>query len=154
LHYRQNSVVDVQNDDYRLAPALAKNHSGDRNIFHPRRVKMKVKIVASVLGFVGSLLFTPLATAADADAAQALAKKEGCLKCHAVDKKKEAKSLKEIASKYKGKADAEEKILYQITAGEKVKLEDGTEEEHKIIKTKDKAELSNLIGWILSLGKK
>ena len=83
--------------------------------------------------------------------AEALAKKEGCLKCHAVDKKKEAVSLKEVAKKYAGKADAEATILHQITAGEKVKLEDGSEEEHKIIKTKDKAELDNLIGWILSL---
>jgi cytochrome c len=31
-----------------------------------------------------------------------------------------------------------------------VKLEDGTEEEHKIIDTKDPKELKNLIEWILS----
>jgi cytochrome c len=31
-----------------------------------------------------------------------------------------------------------------------VKLEDGTEEEHKIIDTKDKAELKNLVEWILA----
>ncbi|MEI7429399.1 MAG: c-type cytochrome [Betaproteobacteria bacterium] len=112
---------------------------------------MKVKVIATVLGLAGSLLLSPLATAADAGAAQALAKKEGCLKCHAVDKKKEAVSLKEIAKKYAGKADGEAKVLHHITSGEKVKLEDGSEEEHKIIKTKDKAEISNLIMWILSL---
>ena len=33
----------------------------------------------------------------------------------------------------------------------KVKLEDGTEEEHKVVKTTDKAELANMIPWILSL---
>jgi cytochrome c len=37
-----------------------------------------------------------------------------------------------------------------MTAGYKVKLEDGTEEEHKIIDTKDPKELSNLAQWILS----
>jgi len=31
-----------------------------------------------------------------------------------------------------------------------VKLEDGTEEEHKIIDTKDMKELKNLANWILS----
>ena len=41
------------------------------------------------------------AQAVDADAAQALAKKEGCLKCHAVDKKKEAKSLMDISKSLK-----------------------------------------------------
>ena len=111
---------------------------------------MNVKIVAGLLS-VAALLGSPFASAADAVKAEALAKKEGCLKCHAVDKKKEAVSLKEVAKKYAGKADAEATILHQITAGEKVKLEDGSEEEHKIIKTKDKAEISNLIAWNLSL---
>jgi cytochrome c len=114
---------------------------------------MNVKIITGVLSLAGALVLSPLAAAADADAAQALAKKEGCLKCHAVDKQKEAKSLKEIGAKYKGKPNAEAKLLQQMTSGEKVKLEDGSEEEHKIIKTKDKAEINNLIGWILSLKK-
>ncbi|WP_301100338.1 c-type cytochrome [Propionivibrio sp.] len=112
---------------------------------------MKIKAIAGLLGLSGALLFSPLATATDADTAQALAKKEGCLKCHAIDKKKEGKPLREISAKYKGKPDAEAKLLHHMTAGEKVKLDNGTEEDHKIIKTKDKAELANLIAWILSL---
>ena len=115
---------------------------------------MKIRTLTALIGIsVTASLFSSAAVAADASAAEALAKKEGCLKCHAVDKKKEAKSLKEISKKYAGKADAEAKILHHITAGEKVKMEDGTEEDHKVIKTKDKAEINNLIGWILSLGK-
>ena len=105
--------------------------------------------LATLLGAV--LINLPAAQAADAAAAEALAKKEGCLKCHAVDKKKDAISLKDIGKKYAGKPDAESKILNQITTSMKVKLEDGTEEEHKVVKTKDKAELSNMIQWILSL---
>lgn len=93
------------------------------------------------------------AQAVDADAAQALAKKEGCLKCHAVDKKKEAKSLIEISKSLKGKADAETKLVHHLTSGEMVKFEDGKEEEHKILKTKDKAAIKNLTDWILSLAK-
>jgi len=113
---------------------------------------MKIKTIAGVLGLFAALSFSPLASAAaDANAAQALAKKEGCLKCHAIDKKKEGASLKEISAKYKGKADAQAKLLHHISAGDKVKFADGTEEDHKIIKTKDQAELANLIAWILSL---
>ena len=115
---------------------------------------MKIKVITGLLSLSASLIFSPLASAADAAAAEAMAKKEGCLKCHAVDKKKEAASLKEIGKKFAGKPGAEAKILHQITSGEKVKLDDGTEEEHKIIKTKDKAEINNMIAWILSLGKK
>ena len=112
---------------------------------------MKINVITGLLGLTGALLLSPMASAADAAAAEALAKKEGCLKCHAVDKKKEAKSLKEISAKYKGKANAEATIAHHLTSGEKVKLDDGTEEEHKIIKSKDKTEISNMIQWILSL---
>lgn len=110
---------------------------------------MKTSLILA--GLTAALLGAPAAQAADAAAAEALAKKEGCLKCHAVDKKKDYASLKEISKKYAGKPDAEAKILNQITAGVKVKLDDGSEEEHKTVKTKDKAELSNMIQWILSL---
>jgi cytochrome c len=112
---------------------------------------MKIKVILGLLGLAGTLFFSPVSMAVDADAAQALAKKEGCLKCHAVDKKKEGMPLKEISAKYKGKADAEKTVLHHITAGEKVKFEDGREEEHKVIKSKDDAEIKNLIAWILSL---
>ena len=88
--------------------------------------------------------------AVDEGAAEALAKSNGCFKCHAVDKTKKGPSYKKVAAKYAGKADAYDKIMKQITTGPKVKLEDGTEEDHKIIDTKDPKELKNLIDWILS----
>jgi len=90
------------------------------------------------------------AQAADADAAKALAKKNDCFKCHAVDKDKKGPSLQKIAAKYKGKADGEEKAIKNMTTGPKVKLEDGTEEDHKIINTKDADAIKNLAQWILS----
>jgi len=109
-------------------------------------------LLAAVLVSSGAAA-APARISADGKAAQALAKKEGCLKCHDVTEKKEAKPLTELSKKYKGKPDAEEKILHHITSGEKVKLDDGTEEEHKIIKTKDKGEINNLISWIRTLAK-
>ena len=114
---------------------------------------MKIRTVCLASAALATALSAGSALAFDADAAQALAKKEGCTKCHAVDKKKEAKSLTEISKSLKGKADAEAKLLHHLTSGEMVKFEDGKEEEHKIIKTKDKAEIKNLTDWILSLGK-
>ena len=47
------------------------------------------------------------ATAVDAAAAQQLARQSNCLKCHAVDRKKEGPSYKDVAAKYKGKANAD-----------------------------------------------
>jgi cytochrome c len=101
----------------------------------------------------GLVLFgLPLAGSAqnvDATAAEALAKKSGCLKCHAVDRKKDGPSFKETAGKYKGKPDAEEKILTHLTTNPKIKV-DGKEELHDNLKTKDEAAMKNVVRWILS----
>lgn len=102
---------------------------------------------SAVLAFVYML---PAQAAFDADAAQALFKKNECAKCHSVDKTKTGPALKNIALKYRGKSDGQEKIIKQMTTAPKFKTEDGTEEEHKIINTKDPAALKNLADWILS----
>jgi cytochrome c len=105
---------------------------------------------------LGSLLMPVTAYAAvDADAAQALAKKNDCMKCHAIDKDKKGPSYKKIAAKYKGKADGQDKAIKNMTTVSKVKLDDGTEEDHKIIKLDpakpaDLAAIKNLADWILS----
>jgi cytochrome c len=92
----------------------------------------------------------PVHAAVDEAAAQSLAKKNDCFKCHAIDKTKKGPSYKAISAKFKEKKLGEKEAIKQMTAGYKVKLEDGTEEEHKIIDTKDPKELSNLAQWILS----
>lgn len=113
---------------------------------------MKTK---TTLLLTGSLFFAlaglaPVHAAVDEAAAQALAKKNDCFKCHAVDKTKKGPSYKKIAAKYKEKKLTEKDAIKQMTTAPKVKLEDGTEEEHKNIDTRDQKELSNLAQWILS----
>jgi cytochrome c len=103
-----------------------------------------------ILAGAAMALCTGASAAVDADAAQALMKSSDCLKCHAVDKDKKGPSFKKTAAKYKGKADGEEKIVKAITTNPKVKLEDGTEEDHKSLKTKDPAAINNVALWILS----
>jgi cytochrome c len=105
-------------------------------------------VSATVLFALGSL--ASVHAAVDEDAAKALAKKNDCFKCHAIDKSKKGPSMKKISEKYKGKADGQEKAIKNMTEGKKVKLEDGTEEDHKIIDTKDAAALNKLADWILS----
>jgi cytochrome c len=89
--------------------------------------------------------------AADANAAQDLAKASGCFKCHALEKKKDGPALRDAAAKFKVQADAEDKLIFHVTSGEKVKFPDGHEEEHKKVKTKNPDETKNLVRWILSL---
>ena len=54
-----------------------------------------------------------------------------------------------VAAKYKGKADAEQKLFTHLTTNPKVKI-DGKEEEHTSLKTKNEAEVRNVIQWVLS----
>jgi len=89
----------------------------------------------------------------DAEAAKALARQNNCFKCHSVEKEKDGPSYKKVAEKYKGKENAEARLMEHITSGEKAKFPDGHEEEHKIIETsppKDTAQIKNLVDWILS----
>jgi cytochrome c len=106
--------------------------------------------------FIGLLLAGALlgpfpVCAADEAAAQDLAKTSGCFKCHGVDKKKDGPALRDAAAKYKGDPEAESKLIYHVTSGEKVKFDDGHEEEHKKVKTRSSSETLNLVQWILAL---
>ena len=91
----------------------------------------------------------PAARAQDSAAAEALMKKSGCTKCHAVSAKKDGPSFKETAAKYKGKADAEKALVTHLTTNPKVKV-DGKEELHDSLKTKNEAEVRNVVQYILS----
>src|SRR5450830_1093913 len=102
------------------------------------------RVFASVALLIAALSSSVSANAMDAEAAQQLARQNNCFKCHSVDKTKDGPSYKDVAAKYKGKADAEQRLITHITSGEKAKFPDGHEEEHKIIKTKDHAEQLNL----------
>jgi cytochrome c len=111
---------------------------------------MKLRKPLLVAGLASLGLASSALAAVDDEAAKAIGKRNDCFKCHAVDKTKKGPSYQKIAAKFKGKPDAQEKIMKNITTGPKVKLEDGTEEDHKIIDSKDPKELKNLIDWILS----
>ena len=103
------------------------------------------------LFFAATFLIAGHAAAADEDAAKALARQNNCFKCHGVDKKKDGPAWRDVAAKYKGKADAEQRLITHITSGEKAKFPDGHEEDHKIVKAQDPSEVKNLVDWILSL---
>jgi len=114
---------------------------------------MKSKVISTALVSVIAAFTMNVAMAADvdADAAKKLAKSNDCFKCHAEAKAKKGPSYKSISEKYKGKPGAEAALIKQITTGPKVKLDDGSEDLHKIIDTKDVKEQKNLVNWILSL---
>jgi len=102
----------------------------------------------------GMLLAPACASAANEDAAKELARANNCLKCHAIKKDKDGPAWSKIAEKYRGKADAQDRLVTHLTSGEMAKFPDGHEEKHKIIKTdpeNDTAQIKNLVDYILSL---
>lgn len=110
---------------------------------------LNLVVLAGSLAFASAAINPAHAAVNDAQAEQ-LIKDNKCGKCHSATKNKTGPSWTKIATELKGKADAEKKIITNITTGPMVKFDDGTEEEHKIIKTKDQAELKNLAQWILA----
>ena len=108
----------------------------------------------SVVAAIAIIATAPSSLAAtvqvDVEAARNVFKENDCRKCHDPVKAKAGPSLKKIAEKYKGKADGEQKIIRQMTQAPRIKLDDGKEEDHKIIDSKDPAVLKNVAQWILS----
>ena len=81
-----------------------------------------------------------LAAAGAASAQEALAKSSGCLNCHAVDTKKMGPAFKDVAAKYKGKADAEATLVAKISGGKG----------HPAVKA-SADDVKSLVKWVLSL---
>jgi cytochrome c len=113
---------------------------------------MKYPVLSAIsFAAVASLMLSNSAYAVDEEAAKSLARDNNCFKCHSVSKEKDGPAYKKVAEKYKGKAEAEKRLIEHITSGEKAKFPDGHEEEHKNIKGKaSDAEIKNLVQWILS----
>ncbi len=112
--------------------------------------RISLLVAASAFALASSVA---QAQAVDVEAAKALARQNNCFKCHSVDKDKDGPAYKKVAEKFKGKPDAEARLIQHVTSGEKAKFPDGHEEEHKIVKTspaKDMAQIKNLVDWILS----
>ncbi len=93
---------------------------------------MKLIVIAAIAA-VG------IAAAGTASAQEALAKSSGCLNCHAVDTKKMGPSFKEVAAKYKGKADAAATIETKLS----------TAKGHPEVKAKGD-DLKSLVKWVLA----
>lgn len=122
--------------------------TGDDNM------KFSKSLVSALVAGVAAAAFSGGALAQDVDAAKDLMKQNKCTQCHGMDKDKDGPSFKKTAAKYKGKADAEATLVKHLTSSPKVKLADGSEEEHKVVKTtppNDKAQVANLVKYILSL---
>lgn len=107
---------------------------------------MKKLIIAALLPV--SLLL--VSAHASADAIE-IAKKNGCLGCHAVDKDIVGPAWQVISAKYKGQADAHEVVMNSILHGSKGKW--GKKVHMQAHKNLTKEDAGKLADYILSLKK-
>ena len=91
-----------------------------------------------LIGMVFAALIA-LGAAGAASAQEALAKSSGCLNCHAVDTKKVGPAFKDVAAKYKGKADAEATLAAEVSGGKG----------HPPVKASPE-DVKTLVKWVLS----
>lgn len=95
---------------------------------------MKSFLIAAAA--VASVVLAGAAQASEEEMAQ----KDGCLACHTVDKKKVGPAYKDVAAKYKGKADAEGMLVTKIS----------TAKGHPKVKASE-ADVKSLVKWILAM---
>jgi len=81
-----------------------------------------------------------LAVSGAANASEALAKSSGCMTCHDLATKKMGPSFKDIAAKYKGKADAEATLVANLKAAKG----------HPAVKSSE-ADTVTLVKWVLAM---
>lgn len=105
-----------------------------------------------ILALVAGIAFAGQSfAAADAEKANAYGKKNDCFKCHHPEKTKKGPSYKKISQEIAAKGKTDAQLFEHLTTGKKVKLEDGTEEDHKALPKSEKADIDNMIAWIRTL---
>jgi cytochrome c len=92
----------------------------------------------------------------DADAAVMLARRNGCFRCHEIDRVKVGPAFNSVSDAYKNNLKVGEKReIAHLTEGDVFVL-NGNVDHHRLLQTEppgDPAQLRNLIYWIFSLDK-
>ena len=107
-----------------------------------------MKIVVTLFAAAAAATLAAGAHAADAKAAEALAKSSGCLACHTVDKKLVGPSYKEIADRYRKDKAAEANLIQKVKAGGKGVWGDIPMPPNSHVKD---ADIKTMVQWILSI---
>ncbi len=100
------------------------------------KVLIAMSVGAALLAFTGA-----------ASASQALAQKNACMACHAIDKKIVGPSYKDVAKKYAADKGARAKLMAKVKAGGKGVWGDVPMPPNPQVKDDD---LEKIMDWVLS----
>jgi cytochrome c len=107
-----------------------------------------MKLVITFLAAAGALSLAAHSHAADAKAAEALAKSSGCLACHTVDKRLVGPSYREIANRYREDKGAAAKLAQKVKAGGKGAWGDIPMPPNGHVKD---ADIHSIVQWVLTV---
>jgi cytochrome c len=107
-----------------------------------------MKFTVALIAAAAAAMIATGAHAADAKAAEALAKTSGCLACHTTDKKLVGPSYKEIADRYRKDKGAPASLAQKVKAGGKGTWGDIPMPPNAHIKDPD---IKTMVEWILSI---
>ncbi|HSE00047.1 MAG TPA: c-type cytochrome [Burkholderiales bacterium] len=107
-----------------------------------------MKIFLTLIAAAAAAMLAAGTHAADAKAAEALARTSGCLACHTVDKKLVGPSYKEIADRYRKDKAAQANLAQKVKAGGKGVWGDIPMPPNAHVKD---ADIKTLVQWILSI---
>ena len=107
-----------------------------------------MKRIITLLAAAAAVTLAPGARAADAKAAEALAKNSGCLACHTMDKKLIGPGYKDVANKYRGNKAAAADLVKKVKAGSKGVWGDIPMPPNAHVKDED---IKSIVQWILSI---
>lgn len=107
-----------------------------------------MKFTLTLIAAAAASLVATGAQAADAKAAEALAKTSGCLACHTPDKKLVGPSYKEIADRYRKDKGAPANLAQRVKAGGKGVWGDIPMPPNAHVKDPD---IKTMVEWILSI---
>jgi cytochrome c len=107
-----------------------------------------MKIFVTLITAAAAATFAAGTHAADAKAAEALAKASGCLACHTVDKKLVGPSYKEIADRYRKDKGAQASLMTKVKAGGKGAWGDIPMPPNAHVKD---ADIKTMVQWILAI---
>lgn len=107
-----------------------------------------MKNIVTLLAAAAAATLAAGAHAADAKAAEELAKSSGCLACHTVDRKLVGPSYKEIADRYRKDLEAPASLTQKVKAGGKGVWGDIPMPPNPHVKD---ADIKTMVQWILSI---
>jgi cytochrome c len=99
---------------------------------------------------IAALVFVAASSGgAQANDPEALMKRSGCFRCHAVAQEKVGPAYRDVAAKYRGSADGEQRIFIHLTTSPRIRI-DGQEETHVSLRNASETDVRSVARWILS----